>query len=115
VMVASLVGQTNRLLRVQKKAVPEAKTAKAISNIQSILNELVKYSMSASIFHHLCGIAILKQYKYVHTLSNQREFYFLRDNGLIQPKSEDFVDFNERIDGENLVEKAKATPIRWLC
>jgi hypothetical protein len=26
---------------------------------EEIINALVKYSMSASIFHHLCGIALL--------------------------------------------------------
>ena len=66
---------------------------------QSLLNQLVTYSMSASIFDHLCGIAILKEYKYHHGLAFQREMYFLRDNGFIKPKSESFVDFDANIDG----------------
>jgi TIR domain len=105
-----------------EKALSELKTEKAISNIelrlkeqQSILNELVKYSMSASIFHHLCGIAILKEYKYYHGLASQREFYFLRDNGFIRPKFGGFLDFDENSNGANLVEKAEPTPIGLLC
>jgi hypothetical protein len=111
-----------RICEKIEKALSEAKTEKAISNLQlklgeqqSILNELVKYSMSASIFHHLCGIAILKEYKYYHGLANQREFYFLRDNGFIRPKFEEFLDFNENVNGTNLVEKAEPTQIGLLC
>jgi hypothetical protein len=43
---------------------------------QRIIDELVKYAMSASIFRHLCGVTILKDYKYFHNEGNRREFYF---------------------------------------
>jgi predicted nucleotide-binding protein len=82
---------------------------------QEIINQLVKYSMSASIFHHLCGIAILKEYKYSNDDATQRELYFLRDNGFIRPKLDAFLVFNDDLRGKNLVEKAEPTPIGWLC
>lgn len=82
---------------------------------QTIINELVKYSMSASIFHHLCGISLLKKYIYNDNESDRREFYFLRDNGFIQPKGREFNDFDQRIDKSNLVEIAEPTPIGKTC
>src|SRR5262245_46969807 len=36
-----------------------------VARQEEIINALVKYSMSASIFHHLCGIALLHMYRYV--------------------------------------------------
>lgn len=79
---------------------------------QELINDLVKYSMSASIFHHLCGIALLKRYDYVDNEANRREFYFLRDNGLIKPRSNiGFLDFGPGLNGHNLVEVAEVTPI----
>jgi hypothetical protein len=71
--------------------------------------------MSASIYHHLCGIAILKEYKYSNDDATQREMYFLRDNGFIRPKSDAFLVFNNDLHGKNLVDKAEPTPIGWLC
>jgi hypothetical protein len=34
---------------------------------QKLINELATYSMSESIFHHLCGITLLKRYIYRDT------------------------------------------------
>jgi len=87
-----------------------------VARQQEIINDLVKYSMSASIFHHLCGIALLKTYTYVDNDANQREFYFLRDNGFIKPRSGlTFVDFGPGIHGSNLADVAEPTPIGWGC
>lgn len=82
---------------------------------QKIINELVKYSMSASIFHHLCGIALLKVYVYRDNEYFRREMYFLRDNGFIMPKALGFVDFNSGINNSNLVENVTLTPIGKTC
>jgi len=83
---------------------------------QELLNQMVKYSMSASIFDHLCGITFLKQYIYRQGTANQREMYYLRDHGFIRPKDTNgFLDFDERIDGKNLAEIAEATPIGRYC
>ena len=82
---------------------------------QQVINDLVKYSISASIFHHLCGIAILQTYAYRDGETNRREMYFLRDNGFIRPKRGGFLDFNRDLDGQNLVDIAEATPIGWFC
>lgn len=82
---------------------------------QEIINQLVKYSMSASIFHHLCGVSLLHRYIYHHDEPNRREFYFLRDGGFIRPRSQAFVDFVAELDGGNLAEIVEPTPIGWLC
>ena len=72
--------------------------------------------MSTSIFRHLCGIACLKQYNYTDDEAFRREMYFLRDNGFIEPtKSSGFLDFNASLEGRNLVEIAKLTPIGRSC
>jgi hypothetical protein len=82
---------------------------------QEIINELVKYSMSASIFHHFCGIALLHTYIYHDGDSNRREMYFLRDNGFIKPKGGGFLDFNQDLDNKNVVDIAEPTPVGWSC
>jgi hypothetical protein len=83
---------------------------------QALINDIVRYSMSASIFNHLCGIALLRTYNYVDNEGNRREFYFLRDNGLIRPKSGgEFLEFDPAHNGRNLVDIAEATPIGWEC
>jgi hypothetical protein len=82
---------------------------------QHLLNQLVHYSMSASIFHHLSGIALLHEYRYTDDASSRRELYFLRDHGFIRPKPPlDFLVF-EHLHGRNLVEVAEPTEIGWLC
>jgi hypothetical protein len=83
-----------------------------VAQQQTLVNDLVQYSMSASIFHHLCGVAILRVYKYLDNEGNRREFYFLRDNGLIRPKdARGFLDFGPALNGANLVDIAEVTPI----
>lgn len=82
---------------------------------EQMMNDLVKYSMSSSIFHHLCGIALLKNYSYSDGESDRREMYFLRDNGFIKPKGHAFLDFNASMHGKNLVEAAEPTPVGWSC
>ena len=87
-----------------------------VARQQDIINALAKYSMSASIFRHLSGIALLRTYFYRDDEGNRRELYFLRDNGFIQPKpGMNFVDFGAGVDGRNLVELAEPTPIGWEC
>ena len=82
---------------------------------EKIIFNLVRYSMSASIFHHLCGICLLKNYKYENTDSFRREMYFLRDNGYIKPRNDGFIDFGATTDGRNLVDVAEPTPIGKDC
>lgn len=82
---------------------------------QRMIDELVKYAMSASIFRHLCGITLLKEYRYFHDDGNRREFYYLRDAGYIRPRLDGFIEFNERLSGKNIVDLAEATPIGRLC
>jgi hypothetical protein len=101
----SLKGVTAKLARVEDK----------VDEQQRLINQLVYYSMSASIFHHLCGIAILHRYNYNNDESSRREMYFLRDHGFIRPKPPlDFLVF-ENLHGRNLVEVAEPTEIGRLC
>ena len=82
-----------------------------IEKQRQALDDLVKYSVSASIFRHLCGITLLKEYRYCHSESFCREMYFLRDNGYIMPTVGDFLEFSEKTDGQDLIQFADATPI----
>jgi predicted nucleotide-binding protein len=80
----------------------------------SQIETFVKYFMSASVFHHLCGIALLLNYGY--SPGDHREYYFLRDAGLIEPRSGmGFLDFRDSGPSWNVAEAAKPTPIGWLC
>ena len=40
---------------------------------------------------------------------------FLRDAGYIKPRFEGFIEFNEGLNGRNIVEIAEPTPIGRLC
>ena len=85
-----------------------------INDQGSQIDTLITYFMSSSIFHHLCGIALLHEYTYHHNPGNQREFYFLRDTGLIKPKRDiSFLDFGEGSPW-NVAAVAEPTPIGWL-
>jgi hypothetical protein len=79
-----------------------------------MIDELVKYAMSASIFRRLCGITLLKEYRYFHDSRNRREFYYLRA-GYIKPRLDGFIEFNEGLNGKNIVNLAEATPTGRLC
>jgi hypothetical protein len=127
--VGSACAKIRNAIRTQGKAADLKRLAAAVENQgervdaqtrqlqqqQEMINQLVKYSMSASIFHHLCGIAILREYKYLHDEATRREMYFLRDNGFIRPKSSAFLDFTVGLDGTNVADIAEPTPAGWTC
>jgi hypothetical protein len=74
--------------------------------------------MSAPIFRHLCGVALLKEYKYAHMSLTQREWYFLRDNGLIEPRPPHTfrdLEFDERRHGQNFAAIAQPTERGWAA
>ena len=80
----------------------------------SQVDTLITVFMSSSIFHHLCGIALLHEYTYHHNPGNQREFYFLRDTGMIRPKpGVSFLDFGES-EPWNVAAVAEPTPVGWM-
>jgi hypothetical protein len=86
------------------------KVKDTVDEQQRLINQLVYYSMSASVFRHLCGIALLHEYKYNNKDEHfRREMYFLRDHGFIRPN---FLVFEE-LHGRNLVELAEPTEIGW--
>jgi len=82
-----------------------------IEEQQEIINKLVLYSLSASNYLHLWHIGKSKEYNYRNERWFQRQMDFLNDNGLIQPRSTPFLSFGPDLDGRNLVEVAKLTPI----
>lgn len=110
---AELPGGWKVRFRQLQAAVDEQQ--RALAEQQRIINEYVKYSLSASIFDHLCGIALLHEYTYHDGASSRREMYFMRDCGLLRPKGMGFLDFDARLDGRNLVEIAEPTEIGWNC
>ena len=106
-----LLGVKLRLKEVTDKQAQDGETLTAHAQI---ISDLVTYSMSASIFRHLCGIGLLKEYKLSGNDVNRREFYFLRDNGFIGPKDGGFVELANGSE-PNLSESVEPTPIGWLC
>jgi hypothetical protein len=84
-----------------------------IENQASRIDALVTLFMSESIFRHLCGIALLYEYRYHHNPTDQRQFYFLYDMGLIKPKPG--IAFLAFEDGpaRNVAEVAEPTPAGW--
>ena len=87
--------------------------AARVDEQQKLINDLVIYSMSASIFRHLCGIALLREYNYHHSASEQREYYYLRDNGFIRPRTGGFLEFDAKTP-VNVSAIAEPTEAGWL-
>jgi hypothetical protein len=114
VVVAFLNYSLKRRVRTQEKRAQETteqvdRQAQQLAEQQQAINTLVAYAMSASIFRHLCGIALLKEYNLDFQEANKRELYFLRDHGFIQPRHGGFVDF---VSGtHNVAQMAGPTPI----
>jgi hypothetical protein len=78
---------------------------------QEIINKLVVYSMSASIYRHLWHIARSPEYLYRNEPWFQRQMYFLSDNGFVQPTVSPFLIFDQTLEGKNLAAVSKPTPI----
>ena len=87
---------------------------------EEIIRQLVVFSMSSMIYTHLRQIRTgriarnegrLYEYRYRNNPPFQREMYYLRDNGFIQPIDEGHLDFDSHIDGHDLIDIAKPTPI----
>jgi hypothetical protein len=87
---------------------------------EEIIRQLVVYSMSSMIYTHLRHLRDGRisrsegrpyEYHYRNNPPFQREMYYLRDNGFIQPVGQGYLDFNEFIDGKDLIDMAKPTPI----
>jgi len=82
-----------------------------LSNQQEVINQLVIYSMSASIYYHLWFISETREYFYHEHDWFRREMNYLRDNGYIQPIREGFLTFDHTLHGKNLVDIATHTPV----
>ena len=97
-----------------------ALVAVAGANVAPAANRPVKSrapAMSQPIFQHLCGVALLKEYKYFHMDLTQREWYFLKDRGFIQPRPPHQhweLEFDERNHGANIAAIAEPTETGWL-
>jgi hypothetical protein len=103
-------GASAKLIRLEEVVSDQGKR---LQDQQSLVNSMVKYWMSASVFHHLCGIALLRSYIYHDGGADRREMYFLRDSGFIRPKHGAFLDFGDGMAGKNLVEQIEITEIGW--
>lgn len=79
---------------------------------QVIINKLVEQSTSEEAFRHLAGITVLHEYKYWQNEKVgdlfQRQFYFLKDRGLIGPLT---LVFSKELDGTNIVGRVIPTEI----
>lgn len=75
------------------------------------LLEIVKYSMSESIYTHLWKISTHTEYLYYDNDPFRREMYFLRDAGYIEGIDKKFIDFNKELGGQNLCKIVCLTPI----
>jgi len=73
-------------------------TNKKVEEQQALINELVKTSMSHSVFRHLAGITILNKYEYLEDEEIgelfKREFYYLKHRGFIGPST---LEFDKRL------------------
>lgn len=86
-----------------------------INQQQQIISEVVMYSMSESVYTHLWKINDAKEndgeYKFSNNEPFAREMYYLRDSGYIESEGPGFLDFNAGLEGKNLAELVKLTPI----
>lgn len=91
-----------------------ARLQKTVGEQQELINQMVTYSMSENIYIHLWFIAHTEEYKYSNNDAMRRELYYLRDAGYLMPRGgRGFLDFNQDVNGRNLVEFAEPTPIGW--
>jgi hypothetical protein len=94
---------------------------------QAQINQLVT-ALSDSVFRHLAGIYILKDYKYRQNYEDKdgkdkdgepvvgdlfmRECYYLKHHGFIEPAT---LEFDTRIHKKNLAELASPSELGRLC
>jgi hypothetical protein len=113
-LLETLAGRIESAVQTEDMRARINSADRRIEHQASQIDTLITYFMSSSIFNHLCGIALLHEYNYHHNPGNQREFYFLRDTGLIQPKPGiPFLDFGESAPW-NVAAVAQPTPIGWM-
>jgi hypothetical protein len=114
-----------RLTKMALKNREQLREAEAkLKEQQDMINKLVIFSMSPGVLHHLLGITILKNYIYrqnyevkdgkddkgEHAVGDlwQREFYHLKDHGLIGPRTQEFV---PKMHGTNIAGFVKPTNV----
>ena len=102
--------------RIESAVQTEDMRAQIDSAHQRIDNQASQIDTFGDIFHVLVDlqpplrIALLHEYMYHHNTGNQREFYFLRDTGMIRPKPGiSFLDFGESAPW-NVAAVAEPTP-----
>jgi hypothetical protein len=112
--VEQILGQQELRAQVDSMRGRAEEQQRQIDAQQAQINQLVTYMLSASIFRHLAGIALLYDYQF-HPGPMTRELYFLRDIGFIRPTAGEFPAFETMRDGENLSRLITPTPIGWSC
>jgi hypothetical protein len=84
---------------------------KTIQQQQQIINDLVVYSLAAQPYEILWRLANTPQYIYHNTDNVRRWMNVLLDNGFIELKAPGgWLEFNDTMDGKNLVDSSKPTP-----
>lgn len=78
---------------------------------EDTIKQLVIFSLSSACYYHLWHIQNTPEYLYHDEDWFRRQMHFLSDNGYIQPSTEPFLIFDQKLDGKNLVEVAKLTPV----
>jgi hypothetical protein len=90
-----------------------------IQEQQKKINDMMMYSMSASIYKHLWEIHIGNKTSgkkiYYDNDAFRREMYFLRDNGYVRGKGDYLLDFNQNMNENNLCDVVQLTPIGHFC
>ena len=76
-----------------------------VNKQQRIINDLVIYSISSSLFEILSHLSHQREYKYHSNEGSKRAFRFLRDHGYIH-----YFRFDELHDEQNIVGTLYLTP-----
>jgi hypothetical protein len=102
-------------LREVKEEVKEQELK--LSKQQEIINQLVIFSMSHSIYEKLRHLYYCKRqdgeyiYRENYEDTDRREFFFLRDNGYLASAQGGYFDPGPHLIGQNLVPLVELTPI----
>ena len=76
-----------------------------VSKQQRIINDLVIFSISSSLFEILCHIYYRREYRYIPNDGSQRALRFLRDHGYVH-----YFRFDELQHSQDLSQALRLTP-----
>ena len=103
VSVAKIVAETEQI-RTQTEII-----SSKVSDAQEKINTIVKYSLAFYLFDHLSNLYYDNEYIYHKNEWFERDLRFLRDHGYLEN-----IGISALQDGENLIGKARLTPLGKL-